>query len=960
MPKLFLLDAMALIYRAYYALNKNPRITSKGLNTSAILGFANTLYDVIKSEKPDYIGVAFDTHAPTQRHVDYAEYKSKREAVPEDILSSIPYIVRLIDSFNIPVLALDGYEADDIIGTLAVKGANEGMQVFMMTPDKDFAQLVNDNIFIYKPGKFGDKATVMGATDVCSRYCISRPEQVKDLLGLWGDASDNIPGIPGVGEVTAGKLIAQFDTVENMVENALQIENAKLRDKVISFAQQALMSKQLATIITDVPVDFDKEALRMKLPDFGKMKPLLDELEFRSFGQRVMKDLSAALAADTSAKAGSGNSDSTLFDQPSETDSYTQPENTMATNPTADKPEGPDLFSQFNMDAEQDGPVNTILNATHDYRIADTPEKRKELARLLSSAKNISIDTETTGRDANNVELVGLTFCTEPGRAWYVPVPAVYGEALEIVKEFAPIYSSESIEKTGHNLKYDIAVLRWYEIEVRGKMFDTMLAHYLLEPDLRHSMDYLAKSYLNYSTIPLEAIMGKKSKQQLTLRDVMPMAVVDYACEDADITLQLRNIFEPQLHKTGTLELFCAIEMPLVPVLAEMEAEGVKVDTLVLNTYSAELQQEITTIEQEIFKLAGTTFNIGSPRQLGEILFDRLKLSDNARQTKTKQYSTGEEILLKLINKHPIIQLILDYRSLTKLKSTYVDALPLMINPRTSRIHTSYNQAVAATGRLSSNNPNLQNIPIRTERGREIRKAFVPRNEKCVLLSADYSQIELRIIAELSGDEVMLEAFRNGLDIHTATAARIYNMPIDQVSREMRRNAKMVNFGIIYGISAFGLSERLNIPRREASDIITQYFERFSGIRRYMDESIRKARTNGYVETIMKRRRYLRDINSANAVIRNFAERNAINAPIQGSAADMIKIAMINIFDEFKRLDLKSRMILQVHDELVFDVYRDEVGIVKPVIEQCMKSAIKMSIPLEVEMSTGNNWLEAH
>lgn len=925
--KVFLLDAMALIYRAYYALNKNPRITSKGLNTSAILGFANTLLEVIREEKPDYIGVAFDTHAPTQRHVDFVEYKSKREAVPEDILKAIPYIVQLIEAMNIPVLAIDGFEADDIIGTLATKAGNEGYQVFMMTPDKDFAQLVTDNVFIYKPGKPGEKATVMGVQEVCKRYCIKRPEQVKDLLGLWGDSSDNIPGIPGVGEVTAQKLIEQYDSVENLVENALNIDNAKMKAKILEFGKQALLSKQLATIILDVPVEFNTDDLKLKYPDYNKLKPLLEELEFRSFGERVVRDMEKTL-----------NAQNTLTRQP----------------------ESPDLFSQLEEVDTGIESFNSILNTEHKYHLIDTHEKRKELIKLLEGASNISFDTETTGRDANTVELVGLSFCISPGEAWFVPVPENYGEALEIVREFSHIYADERIEKTGHNLKYDIAVLSWYEVVIKGPMFDTMIAHYLIEPDLRHTMDYLAGSYLKYRLISIETLIGKKGKNQLTFRDVPVGAMVDYACEDADITLKLRAKFEPLISAAGLTDLFHKIEMPLVPVLAAMEAEGVKVDIDVLNAYSKELAAEIKSVENEIYRMAGESFNIGSPKQLGEILFDKMKIAENPKQTKTKQHSTGEEILLKLLNKHDIIQQILDYRSLTKLKSTYIDSLPLLVNPRTGRIHTSYNQAVAATGRLSSNNPNLQNIPIRSERGREIRKAFVPRNGKNVLLSADYSQIELRIIAQISGDEAMLDAFRQGIDIHTATAARIYNVELTDVTKDMRRNAKTVNFGIIYGISAFGLSERLNIPRKEASDIIKQYFERFSGIKKYMEDSIKRARANGFVETLMKRRRYIRDINSANAVIRSFAERNAINAPIQGSSADMIKIAMICIHNEFLKLGLQSKMIMQVHDELVFDVLAEEVEIVKPIIERCMKTAMPLTIPVEVEMSTGNNWLEAH
>jgi DNA polymerase-1 len=919
--KLFLLDAMALIYRAYYALNRNPRITSKGLNTSAILGFANSLYDVIKNEKPTHIGVAFDTHAPTVRHDDYAQYKANRESMPEDIASAIPYIMELIRGFNIPILFVDGYEADDVIGTLSKRAAKAGFTVYMMTPDKDFGQLVSDNILQYKPGKPGEQPVVMGVKEVCEKFGVSRPEQVIDMLGLWGDASDNIPGIPGVGEVTARKLIQEFDSVENLVVNAAKIDKESLRQKVTEHAQQALMSKQLATIILDVPIDFDEEALKMGAPDIAALKTLFDEIEFNTFGKRVFADMERA--------------------------------NLKTTSQT-------DLFASANEPLDLSTDLFTIETVAHKYLLADTTEKRKTLIEHLSNSPMFCFDTETTGLDANNVELVGISFATKPSEAWFVPVPGKYADALEIVTEFSTVFANEKIEKTGQNLKYDISVLKWYEITVNGPLFDTMIAHYLIEPDMRHNMDFLAKTYLNYEPVSIESLIGKKGKTQLTMRSVELEKLKEYACEDADITLQLKNALEPKLDETGTRKLFDEIEMPLVKVLAAMEAEGVKIDSDNLHQFSNQLEQEIAKVELEIFQMSGEEFNIASPKQLGEILFDKMELSDNPKQTKTKQHSTSEDTLQKLIHKHPIVQQILDYRSLTKLKSTYVDSLPLLVNPRTGRIHTSYNQAVAATGRLSSNNPNLQNIPIRTERGREIRKAFVPRNDKYTLLSADYSQIELRIIAHISGDEAMQQAFRDGIDIHTATAARIYSTDIENVSKEMRRNAKTVNFGIIYGISAFGLSERLGIPRREAADIIAQYFERFPGVKKYMEETIVFAKEHGYVETIMKRRRYLRDINSGNAIVRGFAERNAINAPIQGSSADMIKIAMINIQREFENRKLRSRMIMQVHDELVFDVHLEEVDVVKPIIEKYMKTAIELSIPVEVEMSTGNNWLEAH
>ncbi|GAB1405306.1 DNA polymerase I [Lentimicrobium sp.] len=918
--KLFLLDAMALIYRAYYALNRNPRITSTGLNTSAILGFANSLYDVIKNEKPSHIGVAFDTRAPTVRHEEFAEYKATRETMPEDIATAIPYIMKLIKGFNIPILLMDGYEADDIIGTLAHKAAQAGFTVYMMTPDKDFGQLVTEKIFQYKPGKPNEQPVIMGVKEVCEKFGVSRPTQVIDILGLWGDTSDNIPGIPGVGEVTARKLIQEFDSVENLIENAHKIEKESLRKKVIEHSEQALLSRQLATIILDVPIAFDPDALKMGNPDIPALKALFAEIEFVTFANRVFADLEKDASKSTQ----------------------------------------PNLFEAAAQTLELSDNMDNIGQVKHNYYLVDTVEARKKLIEHLSASYMFCFDTETTGLDANNVELVGLSFATKPGEAWFVPIPPKYDEALKIVQEFAEVFGNEKIEKTGQNLKYDISVLKWYETEVNGPLFDTMIAHYLIEPDQRHSMDFLARTYLRYDPVPIEELIGKRGKNQLSMRVVAMEQLKEYACEDADITLQLRNVLEPMLQDTNTRELFDEIEMPLVKVLAAMEAEGVKIDSNNLNQYSQELQQEIHAVEQQIFTLCGVEFNIASPKQLGEVLFDRLQLSEKTKKTKTKQHSTSEDVLQKLIHKHPVVELILEYRSLTKLKSTYVDALPLLVNPRTGRIHTSYNQAVAATGRLSSNNPNLQNIPIRTERGREIRKAFVPRNDNYTLLSADYSQIELRIIAHISGDEAMQQAFRDGLDIHEATAARIYNIALDSVSKEMRRNAKTVNFGIIYGISAFGLSERLGIPRREAADIIQQYFERFTGIKKYMDDTILFAKENGYVETLMKRRRYLRDINSANAIVRGFAERNAINAPIQGSSADMIKIAMINIQREFQHLKLRSRMIMQVHDELVFDVHLGEVEVVKELVDKFMKNAIQLEVPLVVEMSTGNNWLEAH
>jgi len=951
--KLFLLDAMALIYRAFYALNKNPRVNSKGLNTSAIMGFANTLFEVLKNEKPTHIGVAFDTPAPTQRHVDFAAYKAHREEAPEDLIASLPYIHELIEAFNIPTLILPGYEADDIIGTLAKKAEEKGFLTYMMTSDKDFGQLVSKTTLIYKPAKFGNPAEIWGPKEVCEKFGIERPEQVKDILGIWGDVSDNIPGIHGIGEVGAKKLIAEFGSVENLIANIKEIKNDKLREKVEANKDMALLSKQLASIILDVPMEFEEDKLILEPPDKDRLKKLFDELEFRAFEQRVFTWLSV------NPYAGSP-------EQPAEGP-------LLISTPEKDKKSMDPASQQLSMFSNTQNPATvpvketdpnstfgTIETTPHTYHLADTAEKRADLINLLKNQKSICFDTETTGLNTHEAELVGMSFAFKPHEAWYVPLPENYHDSQQIVHEFKPVFENEKIEKIGQNMKFDLSMLKWYDIDVKGKFFDTMLAHYLLQPDQRHNMDFLSETYLNYKPVAIEALIGKKGLKQMSMRDVEFEIIKEYAAEDADVTLQLKQVFGPMLTSTNTLELFDKIEVPLVPVLASMEAEGIKLDSSALHDYSSELLQEIRVLETGIFEDAGTTFNIASPKQLGEILFDRLKIIDNPKQTATKQYSTGEDILTKLLNKHPIIQKILDYRSLTKLKSTYVDVLPTLVSTRDGRIHTSYNQAVAATGRLSSNNPNLQNIPIRTEKGREIRKAFVPRNENYILLSADYSQVELRIIAHLSRDSEMISDFRAGLDIHAATAAKVYGVKLEEVTREMRRNAKAVNFGIIYGMSAFGLSERLNIPRKEASGIIQQYFSRYTGIRTYMDQTIAAAKKNGFVETMMKRRRYLRDINSNNATVRGFAERNAINAPIQGTAADLIKIAMIDIFNEFSRLNLKSRMILQVHDELVFDVKKSEVEQVRMLVEDKMKNAIPMDVPVEVEISTGGNWLEAH
>ncbi len=914
--KLFLLDAMALIYRAYFAMSRNPQINSKGLNTSAVLGFANTLLEILKNEKPTHIGVAFDTMAPTQRHEDFAAYKANREKMPEDLAASIPYVKELLDALNIPVLYVDGYEADDVIGTLAKKAEKHGFETYMMTPDKDFGQLVSENIFMYKPARGGKNAEKWGPKEVCARYGIERPEQFIDILGLWGDAVDNIPGVPGIGEKTAAKLIAQFGSIENLLKNTHQLKG-KLRENLEKFSEQAIISKQLATILLDVPIAFEEEKLLLGNPHRDALKKLFDELEFRTFAKRFFTWLSLR-----------------------------QPEGNYEQGALFTEPETEE--------------IKTIYNTAHQYHLADTPEKAKTLAKELKKLKSFCFDTETTGVDPNNAELVGISFAWKAHEAWYMPFDENYHHATQQLSVFKDVLEDEKIEKTGQNIKFDISILRWYDIVVKGKIFDTMIAHYLLEPDKRHNMDALAETYLHYKPVPIENLIGKKGKNQRSMRTVAIDELKEYAAEDADVTLQLREVFEPKLKETGTEKLFYETEMPLVPVLAAMEAEGVKLDTETLAVFGKELTSEIAERENEIYEMAGIKFNIASPKQLGEVLFERLRLSEKPKKTKTGQYSTGEEVLTKLAYRHPIVEKILEYRSLTKLKSTYVDSLPKLVKERDGRIHTSYNQAVAATGRLSSNNPNLQNIPIRTPRGREIRKAFVPRNKEYVLLAADYSQIELRIIAHLSRDEAMMEAFRKGLDVHTATASRVYGVPLNEVSKEMRRHAKTVNFGIIYGISAFGLSERLKIPRREAAEIIQNYFEKYPGIRRYMDKTIEFAREHGYVETILGRRRYLNDIRSANGVVRAYAERNAINAPIQGSSADMIKIAMIRIFKEMQQRNMKSKMILQVHDELVFDTHKEEVDALKLLVDDKMKNALPLDVPVLVDINTGNNWLEAH
>lgn len=939
--KLFLLDAYALIYRAYFGFSNNHRINSKGLNTSAILGFTNTLLELLRKEKPTHIAVVFDTGAPTVRHTDFTEYKAQRDEMPDDIAKAIPYIIQLVEGFNIPVLFSDGYEADDIIGTLAKKAEKEGFKTFMMTPDKDFGQLVSENIFIYKPARLGNAVEIMGIAEVCKRFEIERTEQVIDILGLMGDKVDNIPGIPGVGEKTAIQLVKEFGSIENLLENTDKLKG-KLKEKVEQNKDMAIMSKKLATIICDAPVEFEEPRLLLGEPNKQVLRDLFNELEFRRIAQQLFGEEAQATAAP------SVNKIAAAFYNPSgQTDLFNQ----EAPVEVAEEVE------------ERTAPAKDLQNyltVPHEYHLVDSKEKRSELIAKLLSSPIVCFDTETTGLDANLAELVGIAFSIQPKEAYFVTVPEDFNEASAVAQEFKIILEDDKTEKIGQNLKYDITVLKRYGVEVKGKLFDTMIAHFLIQPDMRHNMNILAETYLNYSPISIETLIGKKGKGQLTMRDVATDQLLQYAGEDADVTIQLKDKFEPVLKTACADALYEKIEAPLIPVLAAMEAEGIRVDKAALNELSHELEKEICHIDKLIQQEAGMAFNVASPKQVGDVLFEILKIVEKPKKTKTGQYSTGEDVLAKLTGKHPIVEKILQYRELCKLKNTYVDTLPELINPRTGRVHTCYNQVVAVTGRLSSDNPNLQNIPIRTEKGREVRKAFVARNQEYMLLSADYSQIELRIIAELSKDAGMLEAFHSGLDIHTATAAKVYGVALEEVTSDMRRNAKMVNFGIIYGISAFGLSERLSIPRKEAATIIEQYFLKYPFVKDYMDSNIESAREKGYVETIMGRRRYLRDINSANAVVRGFAERNAINAPIQGSAADMIKIAMINIHHDLKEQKLKSKMLLQVHDELVFDVHYSEVDTVKTIVEHRMKTAIPLSVPIEVSMGTGKSWLEAH
>ncbi len=941
--KLFLLDAFALIYRAYYALIRAPRLTSKGKNTNAQFGFTSTLIDIINKEKPTHLAVCFDTAAATERHIDFADYKANRQEAPEDLIISIPDIKRIIQAFNIPVVEMDGYEADDVIGTVAWQAADMGYEVYMVTPDKDYGQLlIHESVYIYKPPSFGNKEEILDAKKITEKWGIERVEQVVDMLGLMGDAVDNIPGIAGVGEKTAAKLLKEYDTLENILANADNIKGA-LGEKIRNGKDAAIMSKKLARIITDVPVQFHEEDYRLKEWNTSELKDVFAELEFKALGKRIL---------------GEGFN---VFDKPGaqptggQMDLFGTVENSREAEVEANEAGEPG--EQIGMVADKN-----IHNTTHQYELVDTPEKITKLIENLQVIDEISFDTETTGTNAHDVDIVGMSFSHKKGEGFYVPCPKTYDESLNFLQQFKPLFENASKKWVGQNIKYDLIVLKWYGIELAGELFDTMLAHYLIEPEGRRSMDYLSAQFLGYEPVSIEELIGKKGKNQLKMSEVDIEKVKEYAAEDADITLQLKETFAPIIKQKEVENVFTDIEIPLVKVLLDMEYEGIRIDKDFLADYSKELEKEAKQFEENVYAQAKVRFNLASPKQLGEVLFDKLKIDPKAKKTKTGQYATGEDVLQKLAAQHKIVDDILGFRELTKLKSTYIDALPTMINRKTGRVHTSYNQAIAVTGRLSSNNPNLQNIPVRTERGREIRKAFIARDENHVLVSADYSQIELRIVAAISGDPNMTDAFKQGKDIHTATAAKVYGIEEADVTKEMRYKAKSVNFGIIYGQGAFGLSENLKISRAEAKEIIDNYKMQFPNIQQYMDEQIKFAQQHGYVQTLMGRKRWLRDINSANFTVRGFAERNAINMPIQGTAADMIKLAMIKIHNEFKERNFQSKMILQVHDELVFDALKEEVEIIKPIIIACMQSALPLpnDVPANAELGVGANWLEAH
>mgnify|MGYP000114916405 CR=1 FL=1 len=926
--KLFLLDAFALIYRAYFAFSKNPRVNSKGQNTSAAFGFTNALIDVINREKPTHIAVVFDAPGgATNRQEEFTDYKANREEMPEDIRSMLDPIKDIITAFNIPILLKPGFEADDVIGTLAKMAEKEGFQTYMMTPDKDFGQLVSENIFMYRPGRGGKPAEIWGVPEICEKFSVQDPLQVIDILGLWGDAVDNIPGIPGIGEKTSKKLIAKYGSMENLFANTEDLKG-KQKENVINFMEQGLMSKMLATIILDVDVEFNATDLKLDEPNAEKVKEIFTELEFRNLAKRVLGEEIVVTQTSTAPK---DKDQLDLF-------------GTASTTPVSEEPET----------------LKSLSTEKPTYHFVQTPEGRQKLLSKILEQDAVCFDTETSSLEARHADIVGMSISYKAKEAYYIPFPKDFSEAKSILEEFNPYFTSKKVEKVAHNIKYDAQVLGRYGIELEGPLFDTMIAHYLLSPDAKHSMDRLAEYYLKYETISIESILGKKGKKQKSMLEIPQEEIVDYACEDADITWQLKELFEPEIQKEHLKKLFYEMEMPLVKVLKGMEEEGINLDIEGLGTFSKELAISLDQLELSIKELAGEEFNLDSPRQLGEVLFEKMKISAKAKKTKTGQYSTSEDVLQKHKDDHEIIPMILDYRSLKKLKSTYVDPLPTLVDKQDNRLHTHYMQTVAATGRLSSNNPNLQNIPIRTEKGREIRKAFIAKDENHQLMAADYSQIELRIIAALSKDENMVHAFQNNLDIHAATAAKVFKVELNDVTREQRSSAKAVNFGIIYGQGAFGLAQNLGISRKEAKSIIDGYFEEYSSIKEYMDLAVKNAREKGYVETIFDRRRYLPDINSSNAVVRGFAERNAINAPIQGSAADIIKRAMIKVANRMKAENVNSKLLLQVHDELVFDVHKDEIEIMTRIVKEEMESAVDLIVPMKIEYELATNWLEAH
>ncbi len=938
--RLFLLDAFALIFRGYYALIKNPRINSKGQDTSAIMGFVNSLFDVIKREKPDHLAVAFDKQGSKDRLEIFPEYKANRDETPEAIKIAVPIIQEILKAMHIPIIERAGVEADDLIGTIAKQAEKEGYQTYMVTPDKDYAQLVSENIFMYRPARMGNGIEIWGIPEVQKRFEVERPEQVIDYLGMMGDAVDNIPGLPGVGDKTAKKFIAAYGSMEGLLANTAQLKG-KMKEKVEANAELGLLSKKLATIILDCDVVFNAEDYELTAPDEGKVRTIFEELEFKRLTDQFVK----------------------IF---SKEDTTTTQQATPAAAKKKTSQAGAGQFSLFGGDDQSEDTTvsfsgrKTIANTEHFYQSIAPGMAMKLFLQNLQKQDNVCFDTETTGLNPLTAELVGIAFSWEIGKGFYIPFPEDRNEAQELIEQLRPFFEAENILKIGQNLKYDIKVLAKYNIEVKGKLFDTMLAHYLINPDMRHNMDVLSEAYLNYTPVSITELIGKKGKNQLSFRQVPLDQQTEYAVEDADITFQLKEHFAPELKEANTVSLFENIEIPLLRVLADMEIEGINLDKEFLESLSKELDDDIKSLESKIYTEAGEEFNIASPKQLGVILFEKMKLVDKPKKTKTGQYSTAEDVLSYLAKDHEIIQNILDFRGLSKLKSTYVDALPTQVNENTGRVHTDYMQTVAATGRLSSNNPNLQNIPIRTERGRQVRKAFVPRSEEYTLLAADYSQIELRIIAALSEEETMIEAFKNGEDIHASTAAKVFDVPLSEVSREQRSNAKTVNFGIIYGVSAFGLSNQTSLSRGEAKELIDTYYKTYPKLRNYMSEQVDFARDNGYVQTVLGRRRYLKDINSANAIVRGAAERNAVNAPIQGSAADIIKIAMINIHKKLKEGNYKTKMLLQVHDELVFDVYKPELETIQTLIKTEMENAYTLAVPLDVDLGLGNDWLEAH